>query len=284
MRGFAGLTIQHQLAASAAGDCDGREREPGNGADAEHSMYPPGAAPVSLPAIAKQAGIQILASGDTVKSKRTNAVRGVYSVEEALRVLLRGTGLKANASRDDVITITAVDEKKLGPRPQIGDGKIEDIIVTARYFSERVHDTPMAITAQTGAQLDAANVTNIGTLGAVVPNLWTVPGDSRSAGTPKVTLRGVVQGDSSSYAAPPAIAIYTDDVYPRHDRGIGTGISSTVDHIEIARGAAEHALWKRQYRWFDQDVFEGPGWRLARVIFRSPPAREIKWALRAPSM
>ena len=63
-----------------------------------------------------------------------------------------------------------------------------------------MQNTPIAITAQTGAQLEAASVINFGTFGAVVPNLYTVPGDSQSAGTPRVSLRDVSQGGSSSIA------------------------------------------------------------------------------------
>jgi len=110
-----------------------------------------------------------------------------------------------------------------------------DIVVTARYVAENIQDTPIAITAQTGAELKAANVTDIGTLGAVVPNLQTVPGDSQSAGTPRVSLRGVQQGSSSSIAVPPAVAIYTDDIY--HSTTAGSEIDLTdVALVEVNRG------------------------------------------------
>ncbi|MBT2186539.1 TonB-dependent receptor [Sphingobium nicotianae] len=114
-------------------------------------------------------------------------------------------------------------------------GGIEEIVVTARFVSENLQDTPIAITAQTAGQLDAANVSNIGTLGAVVPNLQTVPGDQQSAGTPRVSLRGVQQGSTSSLAVPPAIAIYTDDIY--HGTTAGSDLDFTdVSRIEINRG------------------------------------------------
>jgi iron complex outermembrane receptor protein len=110
-----------------------------------------------------------------------------------------------------------------------------DIVVTARFVSEKLQDIPMAITAQTAVQLEAANVTNIGTLGAVVPNLLTIPGDSQSAGTPKIRMRGVIQGESSSLAVPPAVAIYTDDVY--HATTAGSELDFTdIDHLEVNRG------------------------------------------------
>jgi len=115
------------------------------------------------------------------------------------------------------------------------DGRIGDIVVTARYFEESVQDTPIAITAQVAEQLEAANVTNIGTLGAVVPNLQTIPGDSQNAGTPKVRIRGVIQGESSSLAVPPAVAIYTDEIY--HATTAGSELDFTdVERVEVSRG------------------------------------------------
>ncbi|PZU06719.1 MAG: TonB-dependent receptor [Sphingomonas sp.] len=62
----------------------------------------------SIPIFAKQAGVQIIASGSTVQSKRTNQVRGNFSVEEALRRLLEGTGLVASrVGSNGIITIQA---------------------------------------------------------------------------------------------------------------------------------------------------------------------------------
>jgi iron complex outermembrane recepter protein len=59
-----------------------------------------------IPDFAKQAGIQILASGDVVKGKRTKAVKGSYSVEEGLRILLQGTGLVASSGNGTgIVTI-----------------------------------------------------------------------------------------------------------------------------------------------------------------------------------
>ena len=110
-----------------------------------------------------------------------------------------------------------------------------EIVVTARYVEENVQDTPIAITTQSDKQLEAANVSNIGTLGAVVPNLQTVPGDSQFSGTPQISLRGVQQGASSSLAIPPALAIYTDDIY--HATTAGSELDFTdVARVEVNRG------------------------------------------------
>jgi len=118
---------------------------------------------------------------------------------------------------------------------QADDHGIGDIVVTARYVAENIQDTPIAITAQDSAELQAANVTNMGRLGTVVPNLMTMPGDSQSAGTPVIAMRGVIQGTTSSLAVPPALAIYTDDIY--HGTTAGSELDFTdIDHVEVNRG------------------------------------------------
>lgn len=60
-----------------------------------------------LPAFAKQAGIQILAGGKSVRGKRTNGVKGSYQVGEGLRLLLEGTGLSASYvdPRTGIVTV-----------------------------------------------------------------------------------------------------------------------------------------------------------------------------------
>jgi iron complex outermembrane receptor protein len=143
--------------------------------------------------------------------------------------LLAGTCVAALAAAPGTTRAQAAEA------PTADADKIETVTVTSRYIRENIQETPMAITAQTDVQLKAANVTNIGRLGAVVPNLLTVPGDSQSAGTPKLRMRGVIQGESSSLAVPPAVGIYTDEVY--HATAAGSELDLLdVDHIEVNRG------------------------------------------------
>ena len=58
---------------------------------------PAQAAGDAIPLFAKQAGIQILANGDTVRGRRTNAVEGTYTPDRGLSLLLAGTGFDAVA-------------------------------------------------------------------------------------------------------------------------------------------------------------------------------------------
>jgi len=107
------------------------------------------------------------------------------------------------------------------------------IVVTARYVSEDIQTAPMAISAQSADQLEAANISNVANLGAVIPNLYTHPSLAQASG-PVIAMRGVLQ-DQDSYARAPAVALYVDDVY--HATVVGSALELTdIDHVEVLRG------------------------------------------------
>ncbi|MEO7688333.1 MAG: TonB-dependent receptor [Sphingomonas sp.] len=87
---------------------------------------PAGDASRSIPAFAKQAGIQLLASARDVRGKRTNVVRGSHTVVEALTILLRDTGLETvgDTGGSGIITIrrrvtTAAASSSVGDAPVV---------------------------------------------------------------------------------------------------------------------------------------------------------------------
>jgi iron complex outermembrane receptor protein len=111
---------------------------------------------------------------------------------------------------------------------------LSEVVVTARYTKENLQTTPLAITAVSQDQLKAANVTNISSLGALVPNLYTHPGDADEGYAPTIVMRGVVENDAS-YASEPAVGIYIDDVY--HGTVVGAALNlADIDHVEVKRG------------------------------------------------
>lgn len=68
---------------------------------------PEGLASTTIPVFAKQAGIQVLASGSVARGKRTKTVKGSLTVQEGLRRLLKGTGLAPMPGANGIITIGA---------------------------------------------------------------------------------------------------------------------------------------------------------------------------------
>ncbi|MBY8823357.1 TonB-dependent receptor [Sphingomonas colocasiae] len=84
-----------------------------------------------IPAFAKQAGVQILASGSLVAGKRTKQVRGRYPVEEGLRRLLDGTGLVASFNGSgQIITIQPAPAAKASAVEEERAAASEEIVVT----------------------------------------------------------------------------------------------------------------------------------------------------------
>jgi iron complex outermembrane receptor protein len=90
-------------------------------------------------------------------------------------------------------------------------GQIADLVVTARFREEKLQDTPLAITAESGEALAAKNINNVQDMGRIVPNAFITPGAAAVGATPAVSLRGVFQSDFN-FAFEPGVGIYIDDV------------------------------------------------------------------------
>lgn len=58
-----------------------------------------------IPAFARQAGIQIVAPVSQLRNQRTSAVRGSFTVEAGLAILLRGTGLRVTLRTGNVVSL-----------------------------------------------------------------------------------------------------------------------------------------------------------------------------------
>lgn len=113
---------------------------------------------------------------------------------------------------------------------------LEEIKVTARKREESLQDSPVAVTAISSADIQAASLQDIADIDRVTPNLW-FQGGSRSAGTSnnaQVFIRGIGQFDFIP-TADPGVGSYVDGVFL--GRAVG-GIFNLVDieRIEVLRG------------------------------------------------
>ncbi len=106
------------------------------------------------------------------------------------------------------------------------DVGLPEITVTARFRTENLQQTPLAITAITGDMLKDQGLTNVQDLGLVVPNANIRQQGSSFA--PVVGLRGVNTTDFI-YTSEPGVAVYVDDVY------LGTLTGSSMDLLDIER-------------------------------------------------
>lgn len=57
----------------------------------------------SLPELARQAGVQVIAPGDKLRGVITPEIKGVFDVNDALKLMLKGTGLVASRSPEGIV-------------------------------------------------------------------------------------------------------------------------------------------------------------------------------------
>jgi iron complex outermembrane receptor protein len=119
-----------------------------------------------IPAFARQAGVQILASGNLVAGKQTQQVKGSYSVEEGLRLLLDGTGLTADfKGSGQIITIRAAS--RLASAAEAESVIVDDVVVTGSLIRGANNPTNHVITIDR----DAIERSGVGTTQEVLQRL-----------------------------------------------------------------------------------------------------------------
>lgn len=138
----------------------------------------------ALRAFARASGVQVIFDGKAVRGKRNEALRSRSGAEEALRELLRGTGMAYRrkgkifiVSPVRSIAQTPVQVASAAPvvmATQASAADISDtaeIIVTAQKKAERIVDVPIAMTALSSAALDDHKIEGGAELLRAVPNM-----------------------------------------------------------------------------------------------------------------
>ena len=119
-------------------------------------------------------------------------------------------------------------------QPSSGNVDSNAIIVTAQFQAQSVQDTPLAITAQTGAMLEDRGISTTKQLVAVAPSVNLTSNASVFGVSTSVFIRGVGQYDNN-FAYEPGVGLYLDDIY----YGVITGADfelADIDRVEILRG------------------------------------------------
>ncbi|HEU0043815.1 TonB-dependent receptor [Sphingomonas sp.] len=118
------------------------------------------------------------------------------------------------------------------PQADAGAG-IGDIVVTARRREESLLDVPIAVTAFTGAQLEAQGAIDITDISNVTPNV-TIEVSRGTNSTLSSFIRGVGQQDPvPGFEA--GVGLYLDDVYLNRPQASVLDIYD-VERVEVLRG------------------------------------------------
>ena len=112
-------------------------------------------------------------------------------------------------------------------------GQLEEVTVTARRQEESLQDTPVSVTAVSGALLDKLNIQDVTTVAELTPNLSISHQPSSTTAT-AITLRGIGQTEPAA-TAEQAVGLYLDGVYIARTAGAVFDLVD-LERIEVLRG------------------------------------------------
>ncbi len=116
--------------------------------------------------------------------------------------------------------------------PAIAQDIFEEIIVVATRRPVNIMDVPVAVSAVTGAQIDASGIKDMFDLQQNVPGL--IVGQSQTATTSNFSIRGI-GSTANNFGVESSVGLYVDDVYRSRQSSI---INELVDinAVEVLRG------------------------------------------------
>jgi iron complex outermembrane recepter protein len=213
---------------------------------------------LALITLAEQANRTLIFPFDETQAKTANRLVGTYSVEEAARILLKGTGLAATVSDDGQLTITTMqshagtktmDNKNrmpsaffaaiaslLGIQEAVAIENrdnhsimLEEIVVTAEKREANLQDIPISITALSGDAMESIGIRTMEDFQFFAPGI-SITNDSMAI----VNIRGI--GTSAfGVATDPSSTVYVDGIYqPRPTTGYQDMFD--IERVELLRG------------------------------------------------
>jgi len=212
-------------------------------ADAASYNIAPQGLESALTTLAEQGQLQMMFSPDIVRGLTTKGLKGTYEPDNAVEILLEGTGLSFHFDGRETIVISdqpatdatnsattdpadPVDPADPGsadqgesqgqstPTPEarrrdVGGPVLEEIVVTAQKRAQNLQDVPIAVTVFTGNQLREDNIASLEDIGNRTPGLVF---SAFSVGQPEITIRGIGTKEDGAAASDSTI-VSVDDVY-----------------------------------------------------------------------
>ena len=116
---------------------------------------------------------QLIFSERLVNGRTAPALKGAYTPDQALAMLLTGSGLTADKTPGGVVTIRSASDPQSGSAAGDGadSGTVQALIVTAQKREENIQDVPIAMSAFTQEDLTRSQVAGGPDLMTQVPNM-----------------------------------------------------------------------------------------------------------------
>ena len=132
------------------------------------------------------------------------------------------------------LTLLSAGAWAADPAATNSDNQLQEIVVTAQFRQQNLQDTPVAITAVTGAMMEERGQTSLRDLGQQAPNVQLLETGGAFGPGMTASIRGIGQYDIDPALAP-GVGIYIDDVYYTSVSGSNFALLD-LDRVEILRG------------------------------------------------
>jgi outer membrane receptor protein involved in Fe transport len=229
-----------------------------------HELYIP-TQPLSeaLKALSAAANEQLLFSQELVAGKQSVAVSGAYTTDQALELLLAGSGLTADRTPSGVLLIRDPARIRKSGRTQakllrtaaleVGDDQsprssdrspqpaaapdgarealsLEEIVVTATKREARLFDVPLSVSVMTADQVTTSGAVTIADLAYSLPGLTAI---NTAPNQQQYFIRGIASRNGL-----PTVGTYLDEVATgSRNAGQSTDVRPLdIERIEVLRG------------------------------------------------
>ena len=182
----------------------------------------------ALRAFAQASGIQVIFDGDALRGKRSQALKGSYSVDAALAALLRGSGMSAERNAEGVFVVT----RAMADNAAADTGyAANEIVVTAQKRVESAQNVPIAITALSQKNLEEQKIEGGPDIMRAVPNLTFSKSNFTSY---NVSIRGIGT-KAISASTDPGVAVSFNNTGLIHNRFFEQEFFD-LERVEVLRG------------------------------------------------
>jgi iron complex outermembrane receptor protein len=189
----------------------------------------------ALVAFGKQAHLRITVAPEA-HGLLAPAVHGVLEPTAVLKMLVGTDFTYEFVDADDVVVRKAPKAAVVAPPdpPPQDDTGLEEIVVTAQKYTQKIQATALSITAFGAVDLQNMGFTNFSDLTNKVPSLAITP-YAYAGSILEVFIRGVGQSDVVNISRDPGVGIYLDDVYLARSTALTTDLGD-LDRVEVLRG------------------------------------------------
>lgn len=201
--------------------------------------------------LARHIGKQIVLYTTDAQGLTAPALKGNYTEEQALKALLKNTGLVYRYINDRTIAVApparfAVKPIKVSAyrngeeifeadpvekEEDADDTIMEDIVVTMQKREESLQDVPLSISAFSASMLEAYNIDSIRDISRLTPNFL---GSSFTSARPIFAIRGGANTLSAIGTSEP-VGIYIDEVYIPRFSAADLELFD-LERVEVLRG------------------------------------------------